>query len=251
MTSLQDLRRKIIQTAYHAGEGHIASSLSCLRLIQVLFDEVLDITPDNWTDPGRPVFVLSKGHGCLALYAVLHAHGFITQQDLDDLGKPMGLLGGHPTRDIPGCWLTTGSLGQGLPMAVGMARARQIRKEPGQIYVLCGDGEMNEGSSLEAVRLAAQLRFSNLTIIIDANGSHPDMPWPALFHPYNMGGTMILGESPVMAQELKRGGMLMPNYLVVHTPKGWGVERMQREPEAWHRRVPTPQEYREIMEELT
>lgn len=245
MIELNPLRRRILQTAYHAGEGHIPSALSILEIVHTLHVSVMRaadgtlLDKANWRAPGADQFVLSKGHGCLALYAVLEACGFITADDMVAFCKPGGKLGGHPCADnVPGVWASTGSLGHGLPIAVGMAYAKTLRREKGLVFCLVGDGEMQEGSCWEALRLADDLYLENLRVIVDKNGTHD---------------TMTLGYHQSASDALDNlAGIRDDSYRIslVDTVKGKGIARMEEDPDAWHRRRPTPQEYREMMEEL-
>lgn len=255
MTDLNALRRRILETAFHANEGHIPSALSILEIVWTLYDKVLGVTPENWREPGANQFVLSKAHGCLALYAVLEAKGFITQDDMDRFCQPGGILGGHPGPDVPGVWAACGSLGHGLGMAVGMAYAKKLRKEAGRVHCLVGDGECQEGSCHEAWALARAVdevpQRLPLTVLIDGNGSHSgwNEALPLVYsEPY--WGSEEKGAMP-LAETLLRYDDLYDAYVLhIHTTKGAGIPEMERDPAAWHRRVPTPQQYREMMEGL-
>ena len=148
------LRRKIIDVMAESRMGHIRSAFSCLEIVRVLYDHVLQ--PND-------KFILSKGHGCLAQYVLLAEKGYIADSDLMNFCKDGALLGGHPTAKIPGVEVATGSLGHGLPMGVGFALAGY------RTFVLMGDGECNEGSVWEAALCASKHKLSNLTVIVDYN----------------------------------------------------------------------------------
>lgn len=153
-------------------EKHDASAFSTLDILWVLYDQILHFDPANPKSPDRDRFILSKGHGPLALYAILADKGFFPTQALTTFAKAGSFLGTHPDRLlVPGVELSTGSLGHGLPVAVGVALALQAKKSSRQVYVLIGDGESSEGSIWEAILLAGNLQLSNLTCILINNYS--------------------------------------------------------------------------------
>lgn len=258
---IKDLRKRILQTAHLAGTGHVPSALSILEIVWGLHANVLGlhteewsqaIRPDNWTHPDCDRFILSKGHGCLALYAVLESRGFITAEAMGAFCKPGGILGGHPDANkIPGVWASTGSLGHGLPIAIGMAYAKRIRNERGRVFVLVGDGEMQEGSSLEALRLARDLDVANLCVIIDANGTHGKLgPLMAMLRAYEFHVSMIAGDAAGLPLAFDCYSAY-PSAVVVKTVKGHGVKMMEKDPGAWHHRAPTLDELNEMLEAMT
>lgn len=244
---INELKKRIVVTAYLAGGGHIPSALSILDIVWVLYDKILG--PDDR-------FILSKGHGCLALYVVLAEKGFITQEQLADFSKHGSILGGHPDRNkVPGVVCSTGSLGHGLPQAVGIALAKKIKNEPGRVYCLVGDGECNEGSIWEAAMLASHHKLDNLTVIVDYNGSSER----ALsmynlrnklnafgFAAYDIDGHDRWELEATLPQSMGFGTALA---LIANTVKGNGCIRML-DP-AWHHRAPTSQELAEILAELS
>ncbi len=189
---IDKLRRRIIDVAYRDGMGHIPSALSILEIVWDLYDKVM--TKDDQ-------FILSKGHGCMALYAVLEAKGLMTWNEK---------LWGHPKRG--GAILaSTGSLGHGLPMAVGLAMAKKIKGEKGRVFCLIGDGECNEGTTWESSLLMQRFGLDNLKVIVDDNGT-------SLF------------DIPVL-----------PNFQFYKTVKGDGVPYLQgRE---WHNKKLTKEDY--------
>jgi len=164
------LRTLIVRALEGGGRGHLGSSMSLVEILRVLFDSYLQYKP---TDPGwneRDRLILSKGHGCLALYALLADKGFIDEDELTTFCKSDSRLGGHPERNkVPGVEASTGALGHGLSMGVGIALACKIRKENYRVTVITGDGEINEGSVWEAAMSAAKHQLSNLTVMIDYN----------------------------------------------------------------------------------
>ena len=245
MSSLNALRRKIVQMAYGAGEGHIPSALSILDVVWVLYDKIMQ--PDDR-------FVLSKGHGCLALYVVLAEKGFIPQEQLATFAKYDSILGGHPDRSkVPGVLCSTGSLGHGLPQAVGIALAKKIKGESGRVFCLVGDGECNEGSVWEACLLAKQHKLNNLIVIADYNHSTDravdmssihDKFWAFGFFPPSIDGHNHDDIMRVMTYDSGK----RPIAVIANTVKGYGCKRM--EDPAWHHRVPNETEMAEILKEL-
>ena len=242
---MNQFRRQIVQMAYGAGEGHIPSALSILDIVWVLYNKVMTLDDR---------FVLSKGHGALALYVVLAEKGIISQEQLKSYLKLNGELGGHPDRNkVPGVLCSTGSLGHGLPQAVGIALAKKIKGEPGRVFCLVGDGECNEGSIWEACLLAKQHKLNNLVVIVDYNRSTDravDMAslhekfWAFGFFPPDINGHNHDQIVRVMAYNPEK----RPTAVIANTIKGYGCKRM--EDPAWHHRAPNEIELAEIMKEL-
>ncbi len=163
------LRRKIVESLAAGNRGHLGSALSLVEIVRVLYDDVLRYDPDDPRWSGRDRFVLSKGHGCLALYVMLAEKGFFPAAELACFCRSDGLLGGHPEHRIPGVEASTGSLGHGLSIAIGFALAARHDAKSHRIVVLIGDGESNEGSIWEAALCAGKHRLANLTVIVDRN----------------------------------------------------------------------------------
>jgi len=164
------LRRLVIDALEGGGRGHVGSSLSLVEILRVLYDDVLRVRPDDPDWPERDRLILSKGHGCLAWYAVLADKGFFPVEELRRQCRPGAMLGGHPERaHIPGVEASTGSLGHGLPIGVGMALALRMRGAPARVFVVTGDGELDEGSVWEAAMHAAKHRLDHLTALVDYN----------------------------------------------------------------------------------
>lgn len=164
------LRRLVVRALEGGGRGHIGSSMSLIEILRVLFDEVLKYRPAHpqWVDRDR--CILSKGHGCLALYALLADKGYFPLEALDTFCRRDSILGGHPERSkIPGVEASTGALGHGLSVGTGVALSLQMRGLGARVFVVLGDGEINEGSNWEAAMSAHKHRLSNLTAIIDYN----------------------------------------------------------------------------------
>jgi len=169
---MNELRRLIVKASAATGEGHIPSALSILDILWVLYDKVLKVDPNNPADPNRDRFILSKGHGSLGLYAVLVKKGFFSATTLENFGKFDNILGGHPDRNkVPGIETSTGSLGHGFPISVGIALGLRIKKMNCRVFTIIGDGEANEGTVWESMLLAAHHNLSNLSVIVDYNHS--------------------------------------------------------------------------------
>ena len=164
------LRRLVVRGLAGGKRGHIGSSFSLIEILRILFDNFLNYRPNDPKWEGRDRFILSKGHGCLALYSLLVDKGFIPIEELDKFCEQDGILGGHPEASkIPGVEASTGALGHGLPIALGMALAGKIRKAKQRIVVVMGDGEINEGSVWESALHAGKHKLDNLSIFIDYN----------------------------------------------------------------------------------
>ena len=166
----KDLRKLVMCGIAGGRRGHVGSALSMVEILRVLYDDVLRYDAKNPQWPQRDRCILSKGHGCLALYAILVDKGFFPATELDRFCKADGILGGHPERHkVPGVEASTGSLGHGLPIGVGMALNARIDKSDYRVFVIGSDGESQEGSVWEAALCAAKHRLNHLTVLIDYN----------------------------------------------------------------------------------
>ncbi len=254
-----DLRLKIAEMTYNAGEGHIPSAYSIIDILEVLYSKFLRYDPKNPNWQGRDYFILSKGHGCAALWAVLEKHGFITEHDLNRKGKEDGILGGHPdaTR-VPGVEASTGSLGHGIAMTLGIALGLRISKKPNRVIALIGDGECNEGIVWECALVTANLKLGNLCVIVDDNGSaaqvlpvpNPRQKWEAFgWEVYE-----VDGHSPEQVEEALTNTIFeftgKPKVIIANTLKGKGVSFVEGHG-VWHSKVPNAEEMEKIRAELT
>ncbi len=164
------LRRTIIDILHAAGRGHVGAALSLVEILRVLYDDVLRLKPEEPEWAARDRCILSKGHGCLALYPLLAEKGFFEEAHLWNFCKPGAILGGHPERrKIPGVEATTGSLGHGLSIGLGRALHARMTRAEWRVFVVMGDGECNEGSVWEAAMCASKHRLDNLVAVIDYN----------------------------------------------------------------------------------
>jgi len=254
----RELRRKIVQMITRAGEGHIPSSFSIIDIVSTLYDHHMAFDAKNPDWQGRDYFVLSKGHGCAALYVVLEKHGFLSQDTLDHYGSFDSIIGGHPDRTkVPGVEASTGSLGHGLCYGVGIALGQKILGKSNKVYVLVGDGECHEGTIWESALVAQNLGLSNLCCVIDLNGSaaqilpHPNMAkqWEA----FNWNVREVDGHKE---DELNRAfssfaenDTTKPTAIVAHTVKGKGVSFLECHG-PWHHKIPNEDEYQAVMREL-
>ncbi len=164
------LRSLVVRMVEGGGRGHIGPAFSLIELIRVLYDDFLKYDPANPQDKNRDRFILSKGHGCLALYSILADKNFFDKKLLDTFCKTESIFGGHPEiHKVPGVEATTGALGHGLSIASGIALALKLKKNPEKVVTIVGDGEINEGSVWEALLSISKHQLSNLLIIIDYN----------------------------------------------------------------------------------
>lgn len=164
------LRRAIVEALEGGRRGHLGSSMSVVEILRVLYDSFLQFRPKqpDWSDRDR--CILSKGHGCLALYAILADKGYFSREELKTFCTPTSRMGGHPERGkLPGVEASTGALGHGLSIGVGMALAARMRHQTYRVVVVTGDGEINEGSVWEAAMSASKHKLSNLTVLVDYN----------------------------------------------------------------------------------
>ena len=256
------LRVQVIKMTGRAGSSHVGTSFSMAEILAVLYGGILRISPGAVDHPDRDRLVLSKGHGCAGLYAVLAEKGFFPREWLDTFYLDGGRLAGHATCDgIPGIEVSTGSLGHGLSIACGMALAAQRDSKPQRVFALLSDGECDEGSTWEAVLFAPHHRLDNLVAIVDYNkiqslGHVRDVldleplaeKWAAFgWSTREVDGHDIgkvhaaLSEVPFTAGK--------PSCLIAHTVKGKGVSFMEDQL-LWHYRAPQGDEYRRALQEL-
>ena len=255
----KDFRRKIVDMVVAGKDGHIPSAFSIIDIITLLYRDFLKYDAKNSEWQGRDYFILSKGHGCLALYVNLHRHGFITDHDIEMFCKKGGILGEHPDRTkVPGAEASTGSLGHGLSFATGIALGLKIQALNNKIFVLLGDGECHEGTVWEAANVARNRQLGNLCAIVDWNQSAmqlmPEDDMPRKWMAFGWNVQLIDGhnEKEIAAAlkkiEFKNDGI--PSVIVAKTIKGKGVPFLEGHG-IWHHRIPNQQEYQKIMEALS
>lgn len=253
-----DLRLTIAQMVARSGEGHIPSSYSIVDIVDHLYGKVLRVDRQNPRCHDRDYFILSKGHGCGALYAVLHKYGFLSEQQLLEYSTSRGILGGHPDMTkVPAIEASTGSLGHGFPTAVGLALALRIQGRANRVFALMGDGENHEGTIWESANVAANLRLGNLCGIVDWNGSAaqlmPQDDLPAKWAAFGWDVEIIDGHSDVQLAKafnnLHMAAVGKPKVIICQTVKGKGVSFVEGHGK-WHHRIPSPEEMALIAEEL-
>jgi transketolase len=243
------LRRLVVGALEGGGRGHIGSPMSVVEMIRVLYDDILEFRADDpeWEDRDR--LILSKGHGCLALYAVLADKGYFPVEELHDFCRQHSFLGGLPEAGrIPGVEFSAGSLGHGFSVAVGLALAGRLRSRTSKIIVIQGDGEINEGSVWEAAMSAAKHRLSSLTTLIDYNKiqsyGHVDdvMPLEPLADKWKAFGfaTVEIDGHDVEALKSVLQSLPLevdkPTAIICHTIKGKGISFAEGDP-MWHHRA--------------
>ncbi len=256
------LRRKIIETSFRARIPHIGSCLSCIDLLIYLYWCELKINPSESENIHRDRFILSKGHGAPGLFQVLAAKGFFPLHLLEEFGKPGSVFHEHPPKPgyIAGIEAATGSLGHGLPMALGMALAERIQKLDYRTYAMLSDGECNEGSIWEAAMLASAQKLNKLTVIIDYNKwqatgrSQQVMAIEPLSDKWKSFGwdvQEIDGHdfSQIENSFNKAREESKPSAIVAHTIKGKGVSFMEDD-NNWHYRIPNADELQRSIREL-
>jgi len=261
-TVANNVRIDIIEMLAEAKSGHPGGSLSLADILTVLYFEEMNINPEKPKDEDRDRFVLSKGHAAPCLYAVLAERGYFHKENLQTLRKFQSILQGHPDmKKTPGVDMSTGSLGQGLSVANGMAIAGKLDKKDYRVYTVIGDGELQEGQIWEAAMSSAHYKLNNLTAFVDFNGLQIDgsneevmnvNPIDKKFEAFGWNVLVIDGhnleeiqEALRKAKEYKDG----PTVIVAKTVKGKGVSFMENQA-SWHGTPPNEEEKNQALEEL-
>jgi transketolase len=257
------LRRQIVRMLEKGGRGHVGSAFSLVEILRVLYDEVLRYDPKRPRWPERDRFILSKGHGCLALYVLLAEKGFFPEEELWKFCKADGILGGHPEAGkIPGVEASTGSLGHGLPIAVGMALAARMDGARHRVFVVASDGESNEGSLWEAALCAAKHRLSHLTVLVDYNKQQSysttyevlDLePFAEKWRAFGFAVEEVDGHSlEQLRAALGRVPFApdKPSAIICHTIKGKGVGFVENNLSWHHKNRVTPEEIQSLLAAL-
>ncbi len=255
------IRKKIVTMVYDAQSGHPGGSLGAADILTTLYFEEMDINEENLKTTARDRFVLSKGHISPALYAVLDEKGLL-KEDLKTFRQLNSNLQGHPNmNEVPGVDMSTGSLGQGVSTAVGMAIANKLDKVPYRVYALVGDGESEEGIVWEAMMAAAHYNLDNLCVIFDQNGLQIDGnvqdvigPLPLKekaeafgLHTVECNGNDFTELKAALKEAKKTKGK--PTAIIAHTVKGKGVSFMENN-YAWHGSAPNAEQYAQAMKDL-
>jgi len=253
-------RRDLLRYIFHAGAGHTGGSLSCVDILNVLYNRVLRVSPETFSDPHRDRYIQSKGHSVEALYVVLADRGFFLPRELETLCRYQSPFVGHPTRKVPGIEMNTGALGHGLSIAVGMALAAKLDAADYRVFTLLGDGELAEGSNWEAALAAAHYKLDNLTAILDHNtlqitGRTRDVcsnePIDDKFRAFGWAVRAVNGHdlaqlTKVLTSAPESG---RPTIVIANTIKGRGVSFME-DVCRWHHGVPAEDEYHKALLEL-
>jgi len=254
------LRKLTLEAICEAGAGHTGGSLSCLDILNVLYNRILNVSPETRSNSQRDRYVQSKGHSVEALYAVLADRGFFSESELKTLCHYQSHFVGHPTRHIPGIEMNTGALGHGLPICNGMALAGKMDSASYRVVTLLGDGELAEGSNWEAALASAHYQLDNLTAILDHNtlqitghtrdvmSNEPlDEKWRAFgWTVRTVNGhdyaelTRALTDPPMAGK---------PTFIIANTTKGKGVSFMEGVAK-WHHGVPSEAEMKQALSEL-
>ena len=258
----KEIRKDIVKMLTESASGHPGGSLSATDIMTVLFFKEMNLDPNNEKDPNRDRFVLSKGHAAPVLYSALARRGYFPVEELSTLRKFKSRLQGHPSiQYLPGIDMSTGSLGQGVSAAVGMALAGKIDKKDYRVYTLLGDGELEEGQVWEAAMCAAHYKLNNLTAFIDFNGLQIDgditkvmnpCPRDKKFEAFGWNVLVIDGhnyEEIIDAIEKAKECKDKPTAVVCNTVKGKGVSFMENQA-AWHGTAPSKEQCETALKEL-
>ena len=262
MQTANEIRKGIVTAVHSAKAGHPGGSLSSADIFTYLYFEELNIDPKDPKKPDRDRFVLSKGHTAPGLYSALAQRGYFPKEDLKTLRHTGSYLQGHPDmKHIPGVDMSSGSLGQGISAAVGMAIAAKLRGDDYRVYTLLGDGEIQEGQVWEASMLAAHRKLDNLVVIVDNNNLQIDgaitdvnSPYPIdkKFEAFNLHVINIDGndfdqiDAAFKEAKTVKG---QPTAIIAKTLKGKGVSYMENQA-GWHGKAPNDEEYEIAMKEL-
>ena len=243
-----DLRRRIVDALEGGRRGHVGASLSLVEVLRVLYDDVLRVRAAEPSWPERDRLILSKGHGCLTLYALLGEKGFFDPAELERQCTPGALLGGHPDTRVPGVEASTGALGHGLAIGVGFALAARMARRASRTFVVMGDGEIEEGSVWEAALTASKHRLASLTAVLDYNklqsyGPVGDvLPLEPLADKWRAFGFAVREVDGHDVAALRATFAALPfdaekpSLVIAHTVKGRGIPFAEHDP-LWHHKA--------------
>lgn len=252
---MKELKKRILTVSHSNQEGHIPSAFSILDILYVLYHDVMDVDPADPKKEVRDRLIISKGHASLGIYTVMADRGYFPMEEVETFCQFGSRLGGHPDRNkVPGIEASTGSLGHGLPLALGMALGMKIKGVAGTVYTIVGDGEFNEGTMWESTLIASHHNLSNLVCILDYNHSTDraldlgDMKQK--FEAFGWESCETDGhDHAVLRAALQRPVGNHPKAVIANTIKGYGCPSIENNP-AWHHRSPNDTEYAQMMEEL-
>lgn len=256
-----EYRKKILKYIYQAKAGHTGGSLSCIDILNVLYNYTMNVDASHFDSPDRDRYIQSKGHTVEALYVVLASRGFFPESDLETLCRYQSHYIGHPTRKVHGVEQNTGALGHGLSLSVGTAIAGKLDKRAYRVFTVLGDGELPEGSNWEAALSASHYKLDNLCAILDKNNLQITGPTSAVCNTdpvdekfeafgwavrhvdgHNIGELMAALDALPFEKD-------KPSLIIAHTVKGKGVSYMENQLK-WHHGVPDPKQYAEAIQEL-
>jgi transketolase len=243
-------RRRILGLSQKVTAMHVAPAFSCMEIVDLIYNELMRT---------QDIFIMSKGHGCMAQYVILEDKNILGYSDLENYCTPYGRLGAHPDYGTPGIAASTGSLGHGLGIAVGQAYAEQLRVNDTMVYCLLSDGEMQEGSTWEAMMMAVNLRLTNLVAFVDNNDfgglerlsevQPATLPIARKADAFGWDWRPADGHDRQSLLEFTYLRKAKPFMVVCETIKGKGVSFMENQP-IWHYRSPSPSEYQQALGEL-
>lgn len=259
-------RKNLLKVVHHAGAGHLGGPLSAIDILSTLYFEVMNIDPKNLNNPSRDRFVLSKGHSAIGLYCVLAEKGFFEEEELYTFDSLNSRLQAHPDMNVlPGIEMSTGSLGQGISAAAGIALGAKLKNEDFRVYCMIGDGESQEGQVWEAAFIGEKFQLDNLTVIIDYNklqqfgwpgvnnkrqapNDNLEAKWAAFgWHVIRIDGHSY--EEIIAACDEARATKNKPTVIIADTTKGKGISFMEGN-YSWHSRVPSDEELASALKEL-
>jgi transketolase len=255
-------RKNILKYIVGANAGHTGGSLSCIDIVNVLYNDVLSVKPEDFSSPDRDRYIQSKGHCVEALFVVLADKGFFPEEDLNTLCKYQSHYIGHPTRKVHGIEQNTGALGHGLPISVGTAIAAKLDDKDYRVFTLLGDGELPEGSNWEAALTASHYKLDNLCAIVDKNtlqitGPTNEVcntePLDDKFESFGWAVKHVDGHDIAALKEVFSTLPFVkgkPSLVIAHTVKGKGVSFMENQL-SWHHGVPNQEQYTQALEELS
>ncbi|MFW6259881.1 MAG: transketolase, partial [Tangfeifania sp.] len=254
-------RLNILKYIKLANAGHTGGSLSCTDILNVLYNDIMNVSTENFSDNNRDRYIQSKGHSVEALYVVLADKGFFPESDLETLCKAGSHYVGHPTRKVNGIEFNTGALGHGLSISSGIALAGKMDNAPYKVYTLLGDGELAEGSNWEAAMMAAHYKLDNLVVLLDHNalqitGRNREVcsPYP-IDEKFRAFGWSVIECDGNSIPELRRTFAKIPveeekpTLIIANTIKGKGVSFMENE-KKWHHGVPSDEQYKLALKKL-
>lgn len=256
-----EYRKKVLRYIKQANAGHTGGSLSCTDILNVLYNDIMNVSPQNFADPDRDRYIQSKGHSVESLFVVLADQGFFDEKELETLCQYQSHFIGHPTRKVPGVEQNTGALGHGLPISVGTALAAKMDEKDYRVFTLMGDGELLEGSNWEAAMAASHYKLDNLVAILDYNklqitGATKDVcnsePIDKKFEAFGWSVKHVDGHDIEVLKETFQSVPFeneKPNLVIAHTIKGKGISFMENNIK-WHHGVPNDEQYSEAQLEL-